>query len=146
MYKLLVGIEHQVSVIESACEDTDWAEVGANRARLLARIVSMIGDHCLKPFKSDIYDMHCFSCEKHKKKAYLDLAIPSTLKMISWLNEALKELATENALSIRRAKLIHQIEVIDSALVAEFACLSEFIKDCVKTKSKELDLAILARR
>ena len=65
------------------------------------------------PGSLDTYDMPCMTCTKHKRKAYLEMSVPMTLKMISWLNVALKELQKLKEYSFRRENLKIKIEVID---------------------------------
>ena len=78
--------------------------------------------------------------------SYLKLSIPIVLKMISWLNMALKELSANKEFSFTRENLKFKIELVDTALIAEFASLNKFIKDCAANKREELDLAIIAKR
>ena len=66
--------------------------------------------------------------------------------MISWLNQALKELSANKEFSFERENLKVKIERVDEALIAEFASLNKFIKDCAEKKSEVLDLAIIAKR
>ena len=149
LYKNIIAVDHSVSMIQFATETTDYSVVGFHKARLLEGVMAPIaGNFCLLPSQASILDFPCLSCIKHKRMSYLLLLIPSALKMISWLNQALKEQETlkDEEPSFKQANLKVKIEVIDSALIAEFSLLNRFIIDCYKTtKTKEFVLATVAK-
>ena len=137
-------IDSTVSLLEFASDTGDWPAIGFHKARLLDALMSTEANYCLMASSRDIYDMPCMTCTKHKRIAYLDLTIPMTLKMISWLNVALKELSTMKEYSVRRENLKLMIEAVESELFAEFACLKTFIAYCAKIQCIETELAIIA--
>ena len=109
VYKELVRRDHLMSVIEFATLDTDYGAVGSSKARLLELMLSHNASlYCLKPIRNSDKDMPCFSCEKHKRRAYLQMSVPITLKMISYLNQALIERANyEDGPTLRYKMISH---------------------------------------
>ena len=81
-------------VTKFAATDVDYISLEPVKARLLERMLSHNKSYyCFKPARSWCQDMPCLSCEKHKYRSYLEMSVPIALKMISYLNQALKELA-----------------------------------------------------
>lgn len=89
-----------VHVIEVGCEVGEWTYMGIEKSKMLKELLrdwkeesvclNFRGNDCFNRINNEDIDVPCFTCRKHQKENFLRFTTIIALRMMSWVNMALR--------------------------------------------------------